>query len=58
VEKSKSGLSPLAWKSRKLGGIPTLPQPPRLLVKIHYRTLQLLPLPDISCANDKRGNQS
>jgi len=32
VEKSKTRLSHLAWKSRKKRGIPTFPQPRLLLV--------------------------
>src|ERR1700681_4621150 len=32
VEKSKTRLSHLAWKSRKRRGIPTFPPPPRRLV--------------------------
>src|SRR5260370_39755981 len=42
VEKSKSGLSHRAWKSRKVRGIPTFP-PPRRLREIN-------PKPDISLA--------
>src|SRR6202041_1347425 len=42
VEKSKRRLSHPAWKSRKVRGIPTFPQPRRRLVKLLK--------PDMSCA--------
>src|SRR5215472_17819278 len=47
VEKSKSRLSHLAWKSRKVRGIPTFPQPRRLLAINRNRTFHLLLNPDI-----------
>src|SRR5215472_6799721 len=47
VEKSKSRLSHLAWKSRKGRGIPTFPQPRRLLAINLNRTFHLLLKPDI-----------
>src|SRR5215472_16004200 len=47
VEKSKSRLSHLAWKSRKLRGIPTFPQPLRLLAINRNRTCHLLLKPDV-----------
>jgi len=46
-EKSKNRLSRLAWKSRKHRGIPTFPQPRRLLVINLNRTFHLLQKPDI-----------
>jgi len=52
VEKSKSGLSHRAWKSRKVHGIPTFPPPRRLREINQNRTDHLLSQPDISCAND------
>ena len=41
-EKSESRLFHLAWKSRKLRGIPTLPQPRRLLVFLKASGCELL----------------
>src|SRR5712692_6177630 len=47
MEKSKSRLSHPAWKSRKLRGIPTFPQPRRRLVNLLNRTYRVLRKPDI-----------
>src|SRR6266568_1321948 len=47
LEKSKSRLSHPAWKSRKLRGIPTFPQPRRRQVKLLNRTFHVLQKADI-----------
>src|SRR6266699_6324089 len=47
LEKSKSRLSHPAWKSRKLRGIPTFPQPRRRQVKLLNRTFHVLEKADI-----------
>src|SRR6266567_5851566 len=47
MEKSKSRLSHPAWKSRKLRGIPTFPQPRRRQVKLLNRTFHVLQKADI-----------
>src|SRR5712691_10807814 len=47
LEKSKSRLSHPAWKSRKLRGIPTFPQPRRRQVKLLNRTFHALQKADI-----------
>src|SRR5579872_7034784 len=46
VEKSHSGLSHRAWKSRTRRGIPTSPQPRRRVINLN-RTFHLLLEPDI-----------
>src|SRR5579872_1049367 len=46
VEKSHSGLSHRAWKSRTRRGIPTSPQPRRRVINLN-RTFHLLLKPDI-----------
>src|SRR5712691_7379863 len=47
LEKSKNRLSHPAWKSRKLRGIPTFPQPRRRQVKLLNRTFHVLQKADI-----------
>src|ERR1039457_7288300 len=47
VEKSKRRLAHPAWKSRKVRGIPTFPQPRRRRVKLFNRTYHVLRKPDI-----------
>src|ERR1039458_1338213 len=47
VEKSERRLSHPAWKSRKVRGIPTFPQPRRRLVNLLNRTYHVLQKPDI-----------
>src|ERR1700687_2252012 len=47
LEKSKNRLSHPAWKSRKVRGIPTFPQPRRRLVNLKNRTDRVLRKPVI-----------
>src|SRR5712691_6777205 len=47
LEKSKNRLPHPAWKSRKLRGIPTCPQPRRRQVKLLNRTFHVLQKADI-----------
>src|SRR6266852_4052777 len=47
LEKSQNRLSHPAWKSRKMRGIPTFPQPRRRQVKLLNRTFHVLQKADI-----------
>src|SRR6267154_6370658 len=47
LEKSQNRLSHPAWKSRKMRGIPTFPQPRLRLVNLKNRTDRVLRKPDI-----------
>src|SRR5579872_3776297 len=57
VEKSHSGLSHRAWKSRTRRGIPTSPQPRRRVINLN-RTFHLLLKPDIfTCYEHSAGSR-
>src|SRR5216683_7204504 len=58
LEKSKSRLPHPAWKSRKLRGIPTFPQPRRRQVKLLNRTFHVLQKADILTCYGQRSIDS